>query len=148
MTQRRPCMTQRRPCNSAVSSSLMNPLPDSSNYSPLLSHPLPHSGSILHESLRARPFTKPLRWRLIVIHHCCSALLQNLVGNSGETHCLEEAEQQAEASVDVPYPSLQIVNSVPFCFYSLLISILSLLPFSILSLLPLLLSLLINSLSS
>ena len=28
--------------------------------------------------------------------------------------CPEEAEQQAEASVDVPYPPLQIVNSVPF----------------------------------
>ena len=28
--------------------------------------------------------------------------------------CLEEAEQQAEAIVDVPYPPLQIVNSVPF----------------------------------
>ena len=28
--------------------------------------------------------------------------------------CLEEAEQQAEASVDVPYPPLQIVNSILF----------------------------------
>ena len=33
--------------------------------------------------------------------------------------CLEEAEQQAVASVDVPYPPLQIVNSVPFCLFSL-----------------------------
>ena len=33
--------------------------------------------------------------------------------------CPEEAEQQAEASADVPYPPLQIVNSVPFCFFSL-----------------------------
>ena len=32
---------------------------------------------------------------------------------------LEEAEQQAEASVDVPYPPLQIVNSVFFCLFSL-----------------------------
>ena len=31
--------------------------------------------------------------------------------------CLEEAEQQAEASVDVPYPPLQIINSVPFSLY-------------------------------
>ena len=30
-----------------------------------------------------------------------------------------EAEQQAEASVNVPYPPLQIVNSVPFCLFSL-----------------------------
>ena len=85
--------------------------PDRSNYSPLLPHPLLHSGSILQESLQARPFTKPLRWILIL--HCCCVLLQNLVGNSGETQCLQEAEQQTEASVDVPYPPLQIVNSVP-----------------------------------
>ena len=68
-------------------------------------------------SLRARPFTKPLYWILIL--HCCCALLQNLVRNSGATQCLEEAEQQTEASVDVPYPPLQIVNSVPFCLFSL-----------------------------
>ena len=113
-------MTQRSPSYSAVSALLTKPLPDRSNYSPLLSHPLPHSGSILSlfrintKSLQDRPFTKPLRWRLIL--HCCSALLQNLVGNSGD---LEEAEQQAEASVDVPYPPLQIVNSVLFCVFSL-----------------------------
>ena len=45
---------------------------------------------------------------------CCSALLQNLVGNQ----CLEEAEQQSGASVDVPYPPLQIVNSAPFSLLS------------------------------
>ena len=44
-------------------------------------------------------------------------LLRNLVRNSGDLD--EEAEQQAEASVNVPYPSLQIVNSVPFCLFSL-----------------------------
>ena len=32
--------------------------------------------------------------------------MQNLIGNSGETLFLEEAEQEAEASVDVPYPLL------------------------------------------
>ena len=37
---------QCSPCYSAVSSLLTNPLPDRSNYSPLLPHPLPHSGSI------------------------------------------------------------------------------------------------------
>ena len=46
--------------------------------------------------------------------HCCRTLLQNLVGNSGETQCLEEAEQRAEASGDVPPPPLQIVISTPF----------------------------------
>ena len=128
-------VTQRSPCYSAVSALLRNPLPDRSNYSPLLTHPLPHSGQYFTSLFRPEPFTKPLRWRLI-IHHCCSALLQNLVGNSGKMQCLEEAEQQAEASVDVPYPPLQIVNSVPFCLF-LSISILSLLALSILSLLPL-----------
>ena len=88
------------------------------------------------------------RWRL----------LQNLVGDSGETQCLEEAEQQAEASVDVAYLPLQIVNSVPFCLFSLYLYPLStpfLDPLSALFLNPLsspsppsLLSLLINSLSS
>ena len=33
---------QRSPCYSAVSALLTNPLPNRSNYSPLLSHPLPH----------------------------------------------------------------------------------------------------------
>ena len=64
---------------------------------------------------------------------------------------LEEAEQQAEASVDVPYPPLQIVNQFPF------VSFLSsyLYPLSAPFLNPLsspsppsLLSLLINALSS
>ena len=58
-----------------------------------------------------------LRWRLII--HCCSALLRNLVGNSGEMQYPEEAEQQAEVSVDAPYPPLEIVNSVPFCLFPL-----------------------------
>ena len=61
-----------------------------------------------------------------------------------------EAEQQAEASVDVPYPPLQIVNSVPFCLFSLYLYPLSapfLNPLSSPSP-PCLLYLLINSLSS
>ena len=114
---------------------------DRSNYSPLLPHPLPHSRSI-------QTFTKPLRWGLIL--HCCSTLLQNLVRNSGEMQCLEEAEQQAEASIDVYYPPLQIVKSVPFCLFSLYLYPLSapfLNPLSSPSS-PSLLSLLINCLSS
>ena len=100
--------TQRSHCYTAVSSSLINPLPGS-NYSPFYHTPtLPHSR-----------INKPLCWRLIL--HCCTALLQNLVGNSGETQCLEEIEQQAEegVNVDVPLPPLQIVISVLFCLYSL-----------------------------
>ena len=44
-----------------------------------------------------------------------SSLLQRFTAESSR-ECLEEAEQQAEASVDVP---LQIINSVPFCLFSL-----------------------------
>ena len=130
-------MIQCSPCYSAVSALLTKSLPDRSNNSPLLPHPLPHSGSIhFTKSLRARPFTKPLRWRLIL--HCCSALLQNLVEKSGETQCLEEAEQQAEASVDVPFLLFKLLIITQFPFVSFLsISILSLFPYSILSLLPL-----------
>ena len=108
--------------NPAVSALLTIPLSDHSNYCHYC-----HTPSL---RLLARPFTKQLRWRLIL--HCCSALLQNLVGNSGETQYFE---QQAEASMGVPYSPLQIVNSVPFVSF-VSISILSLFPFSILSLLP------------
>ena len=82
-------VTQRSPSYSAVSALLMNPLPDRSNYSPLC-----HTHYLTPDPPLARP-------------QCCSALLQ-------KTQCLEEAEQQAEESVDVPYPPLQIVNSARF----------------------------------
>ena len=125
-------VTQRSPCYSAVSSSLTNPLPVICH----LATPTTSLRIITSLVFSGQTFYQPLRWRLIL--HCCSALLQNLVGKSGETRCLEEDEQHAEASVDVPYPLLQIVNLVPF----LSISILSLLPFSILSLLSLLIKIL------
>ena len=71
--------------------------------------------------------------------------MQNLVGNSEDTQ-----RKQAEASVNVPYPPLQIVNSIPFCLFSLYLYPL---PAPFLNPLsspspPSLLSLLINSLSS
>ena len=102
---------------SAVSSSLTNPFPDSSNYSPFatfttslrINTSLVSSDQTLYQA--APPET--------IILHCCNALLQNLVGNSGEMQCLEEAEHQAVASTNVPYPPLQIINSVPFCLFSL-----------------------------
>ena len=61
----------RSPCYSAVLNT--NPLPDCSNYSPFC-----HTHYFTVS--RVSPFTKPLHWRLIL--YCCSALLQNLVGNS------------------------------------------------------------------
>ena len=79
--------------------------------------------------------------------HCCSALLQNVVGNSGETQCLEEAEQQAEASVNVPIFLFKLLTQFPFVTFSLSLSAPFLNPLSSSSP-PSLLSLLINSLSS
>ena len=57
-------------------------------------------------------------WRLIIQ----SSMLQRFTAESSRElmQCLEEAEQQAEASVDVPYPPLQIVNSAPFSLLSAL----------------------------
>ena len=123
-------VTQRSPCYSAVSSSLTNPLPDCSNYSPVchthyrILRIIVSSGQTLYQGAWLETNTSLLQ---------CFTVESSQ--NSGEMQCPEEAEQQAEASADVPYPPLQIVNSVPFCLFSL-----SLLPFSILSLLPFLIS--------
>ena len=106
-------LIQCNPCYSAVSALLTNPLSDCSNYSPLLPHPLPHSGSIctsLVSSGQTLYQAAPL--------HCCSTLLE-FSREFRRNACLEEAEQQAEASVDVPYPPLQMVNSVALCLFSL-----------------------------
>ena len=73
--------TQHSPCYSAVSSSLTNPLPDWSNYSPfchthyLILWMLEYFTSYVS---RARPL--PIRSAGIL--YCCSALMQNLVSNS------------------------------------------------------------------
>ena len=102
-------VTQRSPSYSAVSALLTNPLPDHCNHSPLChTHyqytSLVSSGQTLYQAAS---------WRLILQSSMLQHFTENLVGNS------EKAEQQAEASVDVPYPPLQIVNSVPFCLFSL-----------------------------
>ena len=141
---------QCSPCFSAVSALFTNPLPDRSNYSPPLPHPTSTTSLRINTSLVSSGQTlyqaSPLETNTSMLH----ALLQNLVENSGEMQCLEEAEQQAEVSVDVPYPPLQIVNSVPFCLLFLYLYPISapfLNPLSSPSP-PSLLSLLINSLSS
>ena len=119
-------VTHRSPCYSAVSASLMNPLPDCSNYSPFC-----HTHYLIlrmNTSLvsQFRPFTKPLRWSLIL--HCCSALLQNLVRNS----CLNRsALRKLNNRQVVMYLLLFKLSSqlpfVSFSFLSIPISILSLL---------------------
>ena len=135
-------MIQCSACYSAVSALLTNPLPDRSNYRHFCHTHYLTVDQYITSLFRPDPLPS---WKLILHRHCCSTLLQNLVGSSGETQCLEEAEQQAEASVDIPYPPLQIVNSVSLYFYPLSAPFLNLLsspspPFP--------LSLLINSLSS
>ena len=131
-------VTPRSPCYSAVSSSLMNPLPDCSNYSPFC-----HTHYLTPDQYFCSlfgPDPLPSRSAGEYLPHCCSALLQNLVGNS----CLWGTKQQAEASGDVPPPPLQIVISIPFCLFLISLylyplsapflnslSILSLIPFFI-----------------
>ena len=124
-------VTQHSPCYSAVSALVINPLPDHSNYSPLChTHyltPDQYFTSLFRpDPLPSRELETILSKFTAAVHYC---IIQS------ETQCLE-AEQQADASVNVPYPPLQIVKSVNFCLF-LSIPILSLLPFSKLSLLPL-----------
>ena len=139
-------VTQRSPCYSAVSALLTNPLPDRSNYSPLC-----HTHYLVPDLYFTSLF-RPGRLPSCELETNTSKFdavtlyCRILTG----TQCLEETEQQEEASVDVPYPPLQIVNSVPFCLFSLYLYPLSapfLNPLSSPSP-PSLLSLLINSLSS
>ena len=114
-------------------------------------YPLPHSPDqyTLVSSGQTLYQAAPLETNTLLLQRFTA----EIVGNSGETQCLEEAEQQAEESVDVP-PPLQIVISVPFCLFSLYLypllsqtSLFSLSSFPLASP-PSLLSLLINSLSS
>ena len=86
-------VTQRSPCYSAISALLTNPLPDRSNYSPLLPHPY------LTPDQYINSLTLYQAALLETILHCCSALLQNLVRSSGETQCLEEADKQRQVSM-------------------------------------------------
>ena len=100
----------------------MNPLPDRSNYSPLChTHYLTpdqyfivSSGQTLYHA----------SWRLILQ----SSLLQRFTAESSRgTQCLEEAEQQAEASVDV---LLKFLINFPLVSFSLSPSSLYLHPLS------------------
>ena len=106
-------VTQRSPCYSAVSALLKNPLPDHSNYSPFC-HP--------HYLTPDQYFTSLFRPDPLPSHELetntskfnAAALYCRIYSG---TQCLQEAEQQVDASVDVPYPPLQIVNSVLFSLY-------------------------------
>ena len=105
-------VTQHSPCYSTVSALLINPLPDHSNYSPLChTHYLTPDYNSLVSS--GQTLYQATSWRLF--RFTAAALYCRIELG---TQCLEEAEQQAEASVDGPYPPLQIVNSVPFCLFS------------------------------
>ena len=110
-------VTQRSPCYSAVTALLTNPLPDRSNYSPLLPHPYLTRDQYINSLFRPDPSPSHSNGNY-------SSLLQRFTAessrSSGETQCLEEAEEQAEASVDVPYPPLQMVSFMSlFSLFSL-----------------------------
>ena len=134
-------VTQRSPCYSAVSSSLTNPLPDCSNYLPLChTHYLTLRPDQYFTSLfGAKPFTKPLHWRIFT-------LLQRFTAESSRELMSSEEYRSALRKLNnkqrqvVMFLLLLFKLSSQFSFVSfsfLSISILSLLP---LSLLPFLIS--------
>ena len=119
------------PCYSAVSASLMNPLPDYSNYSPFC-----HT-DYLNTSLIswARPFTKPLCWRLLLL------LRRFTAESSWELMSLEEY-CSALGMLNIKHRQVvmfllllfKLASQLPFVSFPFFtISILSLLPYSILS---------------
>ena len=121
-------MAQHSPCYSAVTSSLTNPLSDCSNYSPFCHTHYLTPDQYFTSLFGPDPLPTALPW--IIILHCCSALLQNLVGNSGEMRTLNNKQRQV-----LMFLILLFKLSVLFSF--LPISFLSLLLFSIPSLIPL-----------
>ena len=121
-------VTQRSPCYSVVSA-LLNPLPDCSNYSPLLPHPLPlRINTLLVPSGNTLCQAAPLETNT----YCCSALLQNLVWDSGEMQCLEKLNNKQRQVWMFLILLFKFLTQFPFVSF-ISISFLSLLPFSILS---------------
>ena len=126
------------PCHSAVSASLINPLPDYSHFA------TPTTSFRINTSLVswARPFTKPLCWRLILL------LRRFTAESSWELMSLEEY-RSALGMLDIKHRQVvmfllllfKLSSQLPFASFPFFtISILSLLPYSILSLLPFLIS--------
>ena len=111
-------VTQRSSCYSAVSSSLTNPLPDCSNYSPFCHthYLILRINTSLVSSGQTSFQATPLDTNTSLLQRFTAESSRELRRNS--VPC-EEAEQQAEASVDVPHPPLQIVISVPFYLFYL-----------------------------
>ena len=70
-------VTQRSSCYSAVSATLMNPLPDCSNYSPFFHN---HYTSLSNQYFTI--LAGQTLYQTALLLHCYSAVLQNLVGNS------------------------------------------------------------------
>ena len=129
-------VSQCSPCYSAVSSLLMNPLPD---YSPLCyTHYLIHQINTSLVSLEQTLYqAAPLETNTSLL----SALLHNLVGNSCLRRTLRKLNNKQRQVVMFLLILFKLSSQFPFVSFSFLsISILSLLPFSILSLLPFLIS--------
>ena len=133
-------VTQRSPCYSAVSTSLMNPLPDCSNYSPFCHTQSSFSPDNTSLVSWARPFTEQLLE---------TSLLQSFTADSSQE--LMSSEEYRSALRKMNNKQMQVVmllllffklsSQLPFVSFSFLsISVLSMLLFSILSLLPFLIS--------
>ena len=91
-------VTQRSPCYSAVSALLTNPLPDHSNYSPLLPHPYLTPDQYINSLFGPDPLPSRSAGNYTSLLQRFTAL-QNLVRSSGETQCLEEADKQRQVSM-------------------------------------------------
>ena len=130
-----PPVPQRSPCYSAVSSSLMNPLPDCSNYSPFchtqylilrINTSLVSSGQTLYQAA-------PLETNTSLLQRFTA---ESKSGTQEKCSALRKLNNKQRQVLMFLLLLLKLSSQFPFvCFLS--ISILSLLPFSILSLLPL-----------
>ena len=110
-------VTQRSPCYSAVSASLTN------LYQIVLI--IRHFATPTTSFSGSRPFYQaaPLETNPSLLQ-CFYCRIWSATHVFGEVPlCLEEAEQQAEASDDVFLPPLQIVISTPFCLFLFFLSL-------------------------
>ena len=93
----------------------MNPLPDCSNYSPLCHTQYLTPDQYFTSLFRPDPLPSH-ELETIILQ---SSLLQRFTAESSRELSALRKLNNKQASVDVPYPPLQIFNSVPFCLFSL-----------------------------
>ena len=127
-------VTQRSPCYSAVSALLTNPLPDHSNYSPLLPHPYLTPDQYINSLFRPDPLPSRSAGNYTsLLQRFTAESSRELRRNAVPLRKLNNKQRQVSMFLILLFKLLTQFLYVSF----LSISILSLLPFSILSLLPL-----------